>query len=326
MKVTPKYIASFETNVQTFVQDAWARTASDLFWDKFMERRTSGTLVELYFWLLETARIYREGQGGNKRYDDMAATFYEIKNENSGAALKLTKNELQDNMMSAKNLKGMPALDYAANWAKQVGGATGYWPQQVLFELIAAAITTGKSYDGEVFFSTAHPINPVDASGGTFSNRIAAKPLGGATTVDQAAANLASVIASMRSVKMPNGAPRRLRPKWLMADPSLQYRVGTILDTKFFNASENVLSRLNIEPIIADELAAEPGVWYLGAEIIPGEGGPFVFQEREAYTLTSYASDSEVELQRRKDFEWLLDGRNAGAYGHPYLVFRVDPT
>jgi phage major head subunit gpT-like protein len=327
MKITPQYICTFETNVQTLVLDSWARVAKDLFWDKFMDVKTSGTLRELFFWLVETAGIYPEGQGGNKRYDDIAAMFREIDNENSGAALELTKNEIEDNMMAGAGLRGMPALDYSANWARQVGGAAAYWPQQKLFELLAAA-ETEVGYDGVPFFSAAHPINPATGAGGTWSNLLTAKPLGG-VTVDVAAANLVAGIAAMRSVKMPNGKFRRLRPKWLLHDPSITVAVNTLLGAKFFGAqgsTENVITQMGIEPVCADELAVEPGAWYLGAEILPAEGGPFIFQNREAYTLTSYTSDSQVELQRRKKFEWIFDGRNAAAYGHPYTIFKFKPA
>jgi phage major head subunit gpT-like protein len=327
MKVTPAFVVSFETNLQTFVVDGWKRIEKNLIWDKFMDIRPSQTLRELYFWLLETAQIYDENQGGNKRYDDMAATFYEIDNINSGVALRLTKNEIEDNMMASPNLKGMPALDYAANWAKQVGGAGGYRPQEKMFALIAGGKTTTIGYDGVTYFNAAHPTNVVAGAGaGTYSNLVTAVPLATAASVQVAAANINTAVAAMRGIKQPNGKFRMLRPRVLLHDPSNLYTVNQLLDSKFFNASENVLTKLGIEPVCADELSVEPGVWYLGAELMPGEGGPFIWQDREPYYLTSYTSDSMVELQRRKAFEWLFDGRNAAAPGHPYLFFRCEPT
>lgn len=327
MKVTPAFVATFETNLQTFVVDGWKRIEKNLIWDKVMDIRPSQTLRELYFWLLETAQIYDENQGGNKRYDDMAATFYEIDNANSGVALRLTKNEIEDNMMANPNLKGMPALDYAANWSKQVGGAAGYRPQEKLFQMIAGGKTTTIGYDGLSYFNANHPINVVaGAAAGVYSNIVSAVPLVGAADLQHAAANINTAVAQMRGMKQPNGKFRMLRPRILLHDPSNLYTVNQLLDSKFFNASENVLTQLGIEPVCADELSVEPGVWYLGAELMPGEGGPFIWQEREAYYLSSYTADSMVELQRRKVFEWLFDGRNAAAPGHPYLFLRCETT
>lgn len=328
MKITPQWVATFETNTQTLIQDAWARMQRHLIWDKFMDVKTSGTLRELFFWLIETAKISDQGQGGNQRFDDLAAMFFEIDNKNSGVGLRLTKNEISDNMMA--NPKGMPALDYAANWAKQAGGSAAYWPQEKLFELLGTA-TTAKSYDNVAFFSTAHPINPALTGGSTYSNRIAAKPIDetNAPTIAEAMSNFGSVIASIASLRQPNGKPRNLVPKYLMHGPDLRKRANELLDTKFYGsgqgATENVVSRYGVEPVNATELT-EAGVYYVACEMLPGEGGPIIYQQREPYVMTSYTPETLADLQRRKEFEWSFDGRNAAAFGHPYLLFRVDPT
>ncbi|HEX8795459.1 MAG TPA: Mu-like prophage major head subunit gpT family protein [Polyangiaceae bacterium] len=327
MKVTPQWIATFETDTQTFVVDAWQRVLKDLMWDKFMDRRQSSTLRELYFWLVESASIRPEGQGGNKRYDDIGASFYEIDNANSGVGLILTKNEIEDNMMAGPSVRGMPALDYAQNWAKQVGGHAAYWPQQQLFTQLIANGKTANGYDGVPFFSASHPVNVLSGTA-TYSNLATAMPLLADTDAHllASAGYVNAVAAQMRGFKQPNGQFRRLRPAWLLHAPGQAYAVSKLLGSKFFNASDNVLTQMGIMPICADELSAEDGVWYMGAELMPGEGGPFIYQDREPYTLTSYTSDSQIELNRRKVFEWLFDGRNAVAYGHPYLIIRVEPT
>jgi phage major head subunit gpT-like protein len=327
MKITPQWIATFETDQQTFIVDAWQRVLKNLVWDKFMDRRQSSTLRELYFWLIESASINKEGQGGNKRYDDIAATFYEIDNANSGNGLILTKNEIEDNMMAGANIKGMPALDYAQNWSKQMGGAGAYWPQEQLFTDLIANGKTKKGYDGVNFFSDTHPVNVVSGSA-VYSNLMTARPLLADTDAHllASATFINEVAARLRSFKQPNGKYRMLRPRHLLHAPGQNYAVTKLLGSKFFNASDNVLTNMGLEPVCADELAAEDGVWYMTAELMPGEGGPFIYQDRDAYVLTSYSSDSQIELNRRKEFEWLFDGRNAAAYGHPYLAIRVEPT
>lgn len=324
MKITPEWIATFETNVQTFIVDAWNRVQANLMWQKCMDVRPSGTGRELYFWLIESARIYDENQGGNKRYDDLAATFYEIVNKNSGAGLVLTKNEIEDNMM--KQAPRGPALDYAANWAKQMGGAAGYWPQQKLFELILAG-TSNKAYDAKAFFAEDHPVHPLGGSA-TYANLYGSLPLFG-EDLDDAADNLQTGVAAMMSLVQPNGAPRFCKPRYMLHSPKLQYVVNRLLEAKFFNATENVFTNLGVQPISCPELVNDDNSsenWYLVAELMPGEGGPFIYQDREGYVLSSYSSDSQVELNRRKQFEWLFDGRNAAAYGHPYLCFRFEPS
>jgi phage major head subunit gpT-like protein len=327
MKITPQWVATFETNSQTLIQDSWARMQKHLIWDRFMDLKQSSTLRELYFWLIESAKISAQGQGGNQRFDDIAGNFFEIDNVNSGVGLRLTKNEIEDNMMA--NPKGMPALDYAANWARQVGGHGSYWPQDLMFQLIAAGKTTN-GYDNVPFFATTHPINPYATGLGNYSNLLSALPIDetNAATLATASSNFGKAIAAVRALKQPNGKPRNLVVKSALCGPDLQKRMFELLDTKYYGSgqgsTENVLSRYGIEPIVATELT-EAGVYYLACEMLPGEGGPLIFQQRDPYVLSSYSPDNLAELQRRKEFEWSFDGRNAGAYGHPYLMFRVEP-
>lgn len=328
MKITPSWVATFETNQQTLIVDAWDRMQRKLVWDKFMDVKQSTTLRELFFWLIESAKISDQGQGGNQRFDDLAATFLEVDNTNSGVGLRLTKNEIDDNMMATP--KGMSALNYAENWSKQVGKAGAYWPQEKMFQLIAAG-KTAKGYDGVSFFNAAHPVNPALTGGATYSNLITAKPIDAvnAATLDIAANNVASVIATIQGLTQPNGKPRNLDPKYLLHGPELRKRANEVFDTKFYGtgagATENVLTRYGIEPVQASELT-EAGVYYIACEMLPGEGGPLIYQHREDYVLSSYAPATQAELQRRKEFEWNYDGRNGAAYGHPYLLFRVEPT
>lgn len=329
MKVTPSWVGTFETNLQTLIQDAWKRMTPHLVWDKFMDVKQSATLRELYFWLIESAKIVDEGLGGNKRFDDIAATFFEVDNTRSGLGLRLTKDEIEDNMMASPALRGMPALEYSANWARQMGGNAGYRPQDILFNNLIANGETAKGYDGQFFFSSSHPTNPALETGvsTTYSNLQTGVEIDAtnASTLDAAVSNFAKAVANVRTIVMPNGKPRNLVVRYALAGPLLQKRLNEILDTKYFGtgqgSTENVVSRYGIEPVIASELTSATD-YYLACEMLPGEGGPFIWQDRLPYALTSYAPETLAELQRRKEFEWSFDGRNAGAFGHPYLFHK----
>lgn len=332
--ITSAFINRFETNVQVLIQDSWARRARTLMWDKLMISRESKTGRDILFWLLETAKLVDEGFGGNKRADDLAASFFEIVNKNSGAMLRLTTNELRDNQMSDAGLMGMPALDFAGAWARQIGGHAAYWPQQALISLLKAG-TTALGYDGVPFFSTAHPINPFGGVG-TFSNRISGLPLSVVTSgvydVAKMIYNFAQVLAAVRGTLQPNGLPRDVVWKYAVGGPDMQLALPLIFETKTFGGggvsvgpNENIVSRWGIEPVIFPELN-EPGVAYLVGEALSEEGAAFIFNERDPYVLSSYAPETDSSLQRRKEFEWSYDGRNAASYGHPYLAVRIEAT
>src|SRR4051812_48016914 len=116
MKFTPEFIVSFETSLQGIINDQWKRVVKNLVWDKFMKLRPGKGKTEMLTWLLESARIYPEGDGANTRFDDMQAATTSLEHDNAGAGLRLTVNEIEDNQMKDNPTTGV--LEYSGKWAK----------------------------------------------------------------------------------------------------------------------------------------------------------------------------------------------------------------
>jgi hypothetical protein len=345
MKITPAFVSNFETRLNTLISEQATRIVRNQVWDKFVDVKTSEAGRELYFFLLESAKLQREGQGGNKRFEDVAATYFEVVNENVGAGLVLTKNEIEDNQMAGSSLKGMPALDYAASWARNMGAQAARWPQDTLFDLLALA-EAQIGYDGVAFFSKAHPVDMFNVGAGTYANLFSgaaastpstdpqdasypgACPIDEAVALDVAATNFAKAVAYIQGLKGPEGRPRNLRVVSAAGGVGLRKRLAEVLDTKMLTLDgiENVVSRYGIEPVICSEIPATDLSYYLICEFSSGEGGPLIYQDREPFALTSYDALSFPELARMKRFEWHYDGRNAMAFGHPWLIFKVKKT
>lgn len=317
--ITPKFIYDFESNLTAKYSNAWSRVLKNLWWDRLAVRQESSSRVELYEWMLETAQIRPTGSKGTELdFEDLASVPHQIENESFGTALRLHREAIEDNRYAK-----------APQWAAQVGGATAYHPQRLVTDLILSG-KTKLGYDGKPFFSTQHPVNPFDDAKGTYSNLFTGKPL--------TAANVAAVVAEIAKVRQPSGDPRYLRPSILVVDPSNQLVANTITGAEIItdptNSSggapaTNVIKQSYgfAQPIVADELVVDPGVWYVGVEADEDAfQGAFVYQERKPFELTSYTGMSEAELDRINEFEWHVRGRNVGAYGHPYLFFRVEPT
>ena len=323
--VTPEWVGTFETNQHVLIQNGWDEVQKNLLWDRYMETRPSTTLKEIYFWLLETAAI-RDEDGAQKFFDGMAALSQTITNKDSGAGLKLTRNEIEDNMMAS----GQPALDYAAAWASEIGGAAAYWPQKKLFELIAAGegTTLGTAYDGKPFFATDHPVNPYDDAAGDYANLITTTcAIDASVSLEVAATNFASVIARIRGFRQPNGTPRMLRPVGVLAGPLLEKRSREVTEAKFYGqdgSTENVITRYGTTVEIADEMTSSTEYIVLCKPVTSG-GAPFIFQDRMPYVMSTYTPDTQAILQLRKEYMWTFDGRNVPTYGHPYLAVKCKP-
>lgn len=323
MEITPSFIVSFETQIQGIIANNWQRVGQMLTWDKLMKTRPSKTKKEILVWMLETAKIYPEGNGGNTRFDDMAAATFSYENDNAGAGLRLTRNEIEDNQL--KDNPSVGVFDYSAKWAQDISMAALFYPQQALMSLVTNG-TTNLGYDGVSFFNTAHPVNP-NGSTATYSNIIASVDIRNtAGTQDglvAAQTRFATALATVRSKTFLNGVPRYLKPTVLLVPTALQFAAQQMVGAPQLGLTTNILTNLGIEVIVDPLLDAEPTVYYLGvADMMSDDLGAFVWSEREAFSLRTYSMFDEAELNRRDEFEWTMKGRNAAIYGHPYLMYR----
>lgn len=321
IEITPTYQMDFERKMNVRYSNAWKRTLSseNQWWRNVTLTQPSDSLEEFYEWMLETAQIRPTGsKGGELDFEDLVSISHSITNENFGTGLKLQRNQIEDGR-----------IDRAAQWAASAGNAAAYWPQRQIAKLIQNGKTT-TAYDGQNFFSAAHPVNPFDSSVGNYSNLFTGKPL--------TAANVASVVASIVSIIHPGNAPRFLKPSMLLVDPSNTLAAQQITNAEIITdplnntqgaPATNMIKRAYSfgQPETVPEFASEPGVWYLGVEADEDAfQGAFIYQERKAFELTSYTGLTQAQLDLINEFEWHLKGRNVAALGHPYLFFRIEPT
>lgn len=340
--VTPQWVGTFEKNIQTLFVNSWERVSQNLNWEKFMEPRPSTTLTELYTWLLQTGGIHDLDAGGQLKFDSISALYREITNSVSGTALELTQDEISDNMLDPRNHPGLqsagPALDYAGAWAREIGGASAYRPQQMYFRMLADGETgaLATAYDGQPMFGT-HKVNPYDDGAGTYKNILTgaadgaypgACPIDTSVSLATAVENLARAVAYPRTLVAPNGIKRMLRIVRVSCGPLLEKRITDVLQARFFGSDgsqDNTLANRKIGIEICDEIDSATN-YYLDCEPIAGEGAAAIWQVREPYIMSSYTPLTQWELSRLEKFAWKYRGRNAIAWGHPWLKYLVKAT
>lgn len=337
-KLTPEFILNFESNLSSLIVDNWGRVGQNLIWDKFMKLRPAQTKREILTWLLETGKIYPEGDGGSKRFDDIAAWSTEFEVSDFGSGLVLTKNEIEDNSM-ARTFNGVQvaALDYAAKWARDTGAACGYFPQEQWIALLKAGFTTGKSYDALSFFNKLHPRNVVSGLGGnaTYSNvieNVNLRPTRGVGDSEQdvllqGRAALGRALAHIRAQRFFTGVPRFLTPRALLVQTDMHEHAELLVRATQIGAGDNRKPLAPIEVYSTPEIDDLPaGSYFIGVEdMLSEELGAFVYAERQPFTVSFYGPQTEVELARRKVHEWHNDGRSGSLYGHPYLFYACFP-
>lgn len=348
--LTKSFLIDFETNLRSIVESSYAGFNVNLWWDRFMKRRGTQSRHETVAWLLSTAQIREINKtGGEMIFEDLVQAYADYEMKAAAAGFKIERFKLED-------LDG-GGVDLASKWAQDIGAYMAYWPQKKLAELIRNGNqSTSKTYDNQIFFSAAHPVNPGDTSLGTFANTFTgaasgaypgACPIDDSVTVDVAITNLAKVIAYIKQIKMPNGEdPRFLRPTALIVPPRMQMRAMQLTNAKFVAQAagssagsgdvEAVIASFGLgQPIVADELAngftnGSDTTYYVACEEV-GSGasqvGAFLYLDREPFKITYYTGQGggngvDAVLDRADELEWHCKGRFCASYGHPFLMFQ----
>ncbi len=298
--------ANFITLEDRFVKlfnDDHMIAAANAWWDQLMTEKAGEGKKSVYQFLLSTAQVVDLDEG-QYEYGNLITQAFECTNRNRGVTgLKLTRNQIEDDDFS-----------FASDWAAQAGSATALDAQYLAIELLANAEAQG-SYDGVPYFSASHPVHPNNAAQGVYSNLITANPL--------TLTNFGVAMARMKSFKMPNGTVRNLRPSLLVAGPAKEREALEITDAAFISATSNVIATANgVKPLIIPDITDDS--WYLVAQSQQAGSGlnPFIYQTRESFKMTSYSGATDAELCRSDKFEWIVRGRSAACYGHPYQMIK----
>lgn len=364
--LTPTFLFDFESEMQRITEYEFARmvASENLWWKEAAKVRQTGKKREIISWLLSTAQIRDQGLGGNIHFEDMAAALTEYDITFAGEGLKLTKNQVEDNDgngfdFAAEWSSQMGA--YMAYWPQQLISnliINGTKSTSLAYD--------GVQYfaDNVVNSGNGHPVNQFKPAAGSYFNWLhgassgsypGACPIdsGTAATVDTALNNLQKVIAYIGTIKMPNGVtPRFLKPRKLMVSSANVARAQQLTNARYIAQAagssggggadiEAVLGNWGFgQPLEVQEFngatlsdGADPAkVWYLLCEQVQStQLGALVYVDRDPFRVTYYTgagggTGTDAVLDRANDLEWHVRGRNTAGYGHPYALFRVDPT
>lgn len=333
--LTPQFVAvDLETRMQVLTESEYVRLTQSLWYQVITKTRPSTGKKEILTWLLSTAQIRDQGDGGNISFNDLVATYTEVENRFAGDGFKISRAQLEDTDGGGMDLSGQ--------WARDIGAYMAYWPQKQVSYFLKNAHTASlfTGYDGKAFFATDHPVNPLAASLGVYPNLLTggnAFPIDDSVTAEVALQNLGKLYSLIASVKMPNGEdPRFLQPESIICSPRMYPRVTQLTSAKFLAQTagsgagsgdvEALIKALGFAtPVVAPELAGfESDSTYFVAckQVSSSQLGAVIYLEREMFKINYYGVLDQAELDRKNELEWHCRGRNAVAPGHPYLLFK----
>lgn len=340
--INPQVVLDFQTNLSAIMEREYTRFGDALWWQQVAKVRQSSSLKETIAWLISSSMLRDQGSGGNYSAEDLAAQTTEVENRYAGAAFSVTKAQLED---VYNGLPGGQAFELGAEWAAQMGAYMAYWPQKQTAYCLKNGHTASlfSAYDGKALFATDHLVHPKDASKGTYSNYLSGTgyDVSEAVSADTALGVMNTIRATIASIKMPNGEdPKFLRPKAIVCPPKLYPRLSQLTNAKFLAQAassgggsgdvEAYIQSLGYAmPVQADELAgfeSDKTFFIVCEQARSSQLGGIIYQEREAFSMQTYDPTQSIVLGRSQSFEWLVQGRNAIAAGHPYLVFKIKGT
>lgn len=349
--LTPQFLFDLESNMRVITENEYARLSQDLTWSRFCKTLPSASKKEMIHWLISTAQIESLGKSHGKQvFEDMISTYTTYEPLDAGTGFKINRQKLEDLDPTGSVI----GVEMAARWAADVGAHMAYWPQQLFGDALKSATMT--TYDGLSMFNAGHYVNGVDTSNGIFANLFTgaaagvqpgALPIDDSIPLETALTNLSKAVASIRSIKMPNGKlPRKLRPSAIICGPRMAQRVTQLTNAKFIaqaatsgGGSGDVEALIQTfgfsQPVIMDELAGfeNDKTYFLACEELANTSqlGAYVYVDREPFKITYYTGQGggtgvDALLDRADELEWHCKGRNVIGAGHPYLMFKVQAT
>jgi phage major head subunit gpT-like protein len=121
-------------------------------WNQIATLVPSMTAENLYGWLGKFPRL-REWVG-DRVLHKMAAEAYRLENKKFESSIEVKRDDIEDDQFGVYS----PMM-------QEMGFAAATHPDELVFEAVVAAFTTGLCYDGQPFFDSDHPVGD-----GTVSN------------------------------------------------------------------------------------------------------------------------------------------------------------
>jgi phage major head subunit gpT-like protein len=265
--------------------------AAPVVWDRLAMLVPSGSRENVYAWLENFPRMRR--WIGEKELKALIAHGYTVENNDFEATVEVDRNDIEDDN-----------LGIYAPMAQSAGYSAKQLPDEIIFEVINGAFETS-CYDGQTFFSAAHPVQGQPWSNvGNVQLSIASQ---------QAAMNSLGVgRTQMRKVLDNEGRPLNISPNILLVPPALEDTGRALMINDRLNDGMPNPYKGTME-VVCDARLTSDTAWFLLDTSKPVK--PFIYQQRKAPVFVQQTDPQMEGVFMRKKFKFGAEARAAGAYG-----------
>lgn len=307
MQITPQSLRDLRTAINLALTKG--RGMATPVWSRFATKVTSAT-KHTNFPIHAATKKLRRWEGERKIVNGKAYD-YQVTPEKFELTMGISVEELEDDNIGAWQAM---LLD--------MGVQIELWPDDLVIDALLAG-ETDLCFDGLAFFANTHALK----AGATIDN------LFGSTSLTKA--NVAAVIAEMKSWVGEDGRSLRVRPDKLVVPPALEDEglqiIGSDILAKVFGSntaaaadSNSMRGRLTLE--VLPELSADAGgsdtSWYVMDTSKPTK--PLVFVERSAPKVIQKNADNDDNVVWDDEIIAAVRARGCAGYGPFWLAAKCN--
>jgi phage major head subunit gpT-like protein len=314
MEITPAALSALYTKYSQIFQNAFLQ--QDILWNKVAQLVPSTSESETHVWVDRIPALRK--WVGDRVVRNASLRDYVLTNAPYELTEGLDRFKIEDNKIQAFE----PVVKMLAAQAKK-------WPDTLIFDSTLGILATGQNssavtYDGQPFFSTAHPQNPDNAASTSQSNYFTATPL--------SHANFSLVRAAMRAFRGADGLPLKTNPNLLIVPPALEQTGKQILEEEWVSPTAGFGTVAGGAPsknslvgtadlLVVDDLAGADDTWYLGdyKKAIK----PLLFQLRQPAEFVMRIKPDDPSVFSRHEFQYGVSVRGAAGYGAYFLMAKA---
>lgn len=258
---------------------------------------------------------------GERKLNNLQARGYVIVNDKFEDTISVPRENIEDDQIGVFQLN-----------SDGLGRAAKVWPDQIMATLIEAG-TTQLGFDGQPFFTNAHPIDMDNSASSTYQNNFANSGTGGSAAFALSATNYATMRAAMMNYVGEDNVKLGIVGDVLMVPPQLEATARQILHADFVaptggfgmnaaQAQSNVFK--GSADLLVNPFLTQADAWYLLCTKRAIK--PFVWQLRSApeFTYLTKAEDANVFL--RDEYLYGVRARGNAGFSLPFLAARGSAT
>ncbi|MCK6455725.1 MAG: Mu-like prophage major head subunit gpT family protein [Phycisphaerae bacterium] len=260
---------------------------------------------EVYRWLGTVPKM-REFKDG-RLTQGLRTESYSVENLKYEATIEVDRDEISDDQTGQIRLR-------IAELAQRAATHKDF----LLAQLFIEGESSGLSYDGVSFFSTAHESGDSGAQSNLLTSDAAVPD---APTADEFKAAAQQAIAAMLSFKDDRAEPMMVDATGLVCvvPPGMLFPALEAINSTILGNRSNVLE--GAARVVAMPWLTDASKWYLLKT--SGILRPFIFQDREPIEFNALAEDSDEGFRREK-FLYGVRARYRMTYGYWQFAVRTD--